>query len=175
MAALARPRKVIPGQRLITPSCREDGPNLLRRGDGRHGLFDEVRHGGRLRYVNGVTLPLPRLPSTQSAGKWCVGLPGDHSIFGRDYVPAWLRPPARVGDRPAEGVPPRDQLVGPNRPGRWGSRRRTMRGICSGPSTESRPWAAAGPAAASRLVQSRAGRASPNRSGIEKHGSPSRT
>ena len=93
---------------------------------------------------------LPRLPSTQSAGTWCVGLPGDHAVFGRDYVPAWLGPPARVGDRPAEGVRrPRGPASRPE-PGQVGGarRRRTMRGICSGPRTASCPWAARSAAAA---------------------------
>jgi hypothetical protein len=36
----------------VLPSASD---HLLVRGDRGHGLFDEVRHGGRLRYVDGVT------------------------------------------------------------------------------------------------------------------------
>jgi hypothetical protein len=51
------------------------GPHLLLRSDGRHGLFEEVHHGGRLRHDNGVTGRYldHRRPSRLGH---CAGLPG---------------------------------------------------------------------------------------------------
>jgi hypothetical protein len=52
---------------------------LLLGGGRSHGLFDEVRHGGRLRYVNGVTCRHLDYGRLKPGWTWCAGPPGDHS------------------------------------------------------------------------------------------------
>ena len=128
------------------------GPHLLLRGDGRHGLFHEVRHGGPLRYVNGVTRRYfgYRRPSPMGNGALgcCRGIIRS-SVVTMYQLGLVRQVGGHVGgELCVEFVPVQVQ--------------------------KTRPWAAR---SASAAAWCKAGQdvESPNRSGIEKHGSESRT
>src|SRR5258708_38025041 len=69
-------------------------------------LCNEVRHGLRLRHVDGVTPFRFDDGRTSALGHGTLRVRWNHLVFGRDEIPAWLRLPRRLADGTGERVEP---------------------------------------------------------------------
>src|ERR687890_362761 len=73
------------------------------------GLFNERSDDIRPRHIDCVAARGLLDGRTRPLGHRALGRRGDHPIFSRDKVPAWLAPPCRLADRTAQGFnTPRD-------------------------------------------------------------------
>jgi hypothetical protein len=81
---------------------------VLARGRAHFGssLFNELSHGFRPRYINRVAGRDLHNGRTRPGIHRLLGRRGDHPVFGRDEVPAWLAAPRRLADRAAQGSTP---------------------------------------------------------------------
>src|SRR5918993_1632763 len=85
-------------------------------GVGADGTADQIRDGSRLRHINGMATLFLDNSRTSPLRHRALGRRGDHPVFSRDEVPAWLVPPRRLADRAAQGFnAPRDLRIGHER------------------------------------------------------------
>src|SRR5215213_8993512 len=94
------PRIPLPRTPLNSPYATLRAPDLARsRAHLGHGLFNERSDDIRPRNVDRVAARGLLDGRTCPLRHRALGGRGDHPVFSRDEVPAWLAPPCRLADR----------------------------------------------------------------------------